>query len=210
MFDTLIKTDFIDPKTLSILREYCDVCEYYINRSYPGLPAENQDNHYFTDKMLLEMGLPPVQPEILRSHSSFHMVEEIGEIFSKIHSACGEIIFEIYKKRTLSINGSGIIRYQPGQSLAYHRDWEDDDKWARDSNRHTIHLSSVFYINDDYRGGEFKMSSQKFGDFRSDIMAIRPPAGSIVFFDALQWHASAPVDSGNKYSSTNFYTLRDM
>jgi Rps23 Pro-64 3,4-dihydroxylase Tpa1-like proline 4-hydroxylase len=54
------------------------------------------------------------------------------------------------------------------------------------------------------------MSSQKFGDFTNDIMAIRPPAGSIVFFDALQWHASAPVDSGNKYSSTNFYTLRDM
>jgi predicted 2-oxoglutarate/Fe(II)-dependent dioxygenase YbiX len=210
MFDTVIRTDFIDSKSLSILREYCDVCEYYINESYGGLPDANPDNCSFTDKMLLEMGLPPAPKEILRSHRTSDMVEEIRAILSKTYSACDEMIFEIYKKRMLSFQGGGIIRYQPGQSLPYHKDWTVGDKWVVERNLPTVHLSSVFYINDDYKGGELKMSSQRFGDFRHDVMSLKPPAGSIIFFDALQWHASAPVKSGNKYSNTNFYTLQDM
>ena len=210
MFDTVIRTDFIDSKSLLILREYCDVCEYYINESYSGLPVDKQGNRSFTDKTLLEMGLPPAPGQVLRSHRHSDMIEEIKIIMLKTYSACENMISETYKENMLSFQGGGIVRYQPGQSLPYHRDWTADDKWVVEKNLPTVHLSSVFYINDDYKGGELKLSSQRYGDFKHDIMSLKPVAGSIVFFDALQWHASAPVKNGFKYASTNFYTLENV
>lgn len=208
MFDTVIRTNLIDNQSLDMLREYCERVDFYINESYGGISEELSERQIsgITDSQLSEMGLPPVPNEVLRSHRYGDMAEEIKEISLNINKLCEEIILDKYNINTTYMQGGDFVRYSSGQSLPYHQDWTVSE-WVIKHNLPTVHLSSVFYINDDYVGGELLFSSSKRSDYSHDIMSIKPVAGTVVFFDALQWHASAPVTNGFKFASTNFYTL---
>jgi predicted 2-oxoglutarate/Fe(II)-dependent dioxygenase YbiX len=60
-------------------------------------------------------------------------------------------------------------------------------------------VSGVFYINDDYEGGEIEFSRQK--------IKIKPSAGSIVMFPSYQpyFHRPLPVVNGVKYMIPFFW-----
>lgn len=210
MFDTLMRTNFVNNETLATLQEYCNKSEFYINESYGGLPS-NEDSGFdgITDKQIEELGLPAVPNEVLRSHRSTDMSDEIREIVSNINKLCEQIILEKYNKKMSYMQGGDFVRYGVGQSLPYHQDWTVSE-WVLKHNFPTVHLSSVFYINDDYSGGELLFSSSKLDGYKHDAISLKPSAGTIIFFDALRWHASAPVASGFKYASTNFYTLENI
>jgi hypothetical protein len=210
MLDTIIRTDFVDEKTLLKLKKYCDVSEFYINESYGGLPIDSFcEADGITDKHIEELGLPAVPNEVLRSHRFNDMEEEVKSIASEINKMCDELILEKYGKKMAFMQGGDFVRYGVGQSLPYHQDWTVSE-WVIKHNLPVVHLSSVLYINDDYSGGELLFSSTKLNNYRHDSVSIKPKAGTIIFFDALQWHASSPVSGGHKYASTNFYTLEDM
>jgi hypothetical protein len=210
MFETIIVTDFMDAGTLSELREYCDKSEFYINESYGGLQGIGaSETDGITDKQIEELGLAAIPNEVLRSHRFTDMSDEIKMIAIKINQMCEEFIYDKYSKKMSYMQGGDFVRYGIGQSLPYHQDWTVSE-WVIKHNLPVVHLSSVFYINDNYSGGELLFSSKKLNNYGQDIMSIKPKAGTIIFFDALQWHASSPVADGYKYASTNFYTLEDM
>lgn len=208
MFDTTIINDLVDESTLSTLTAYCEVAEFYINESYGGVQNDSLVNKEagITDKQIEALGLPAVPNEVLRSHRFNDMSDEIKGIASDINKLCEEIIIEKYKHKMTYMQGGDFVRYSSGQSLPYHQDWTVSE-WVIKHNLPIVNLSSVFYINDDYVGGELLFSSAKRNDYGHDIMSIKPVAGTVIFFDALQWHASAPVENGFKFASTNFYTL---
>jgi len=209
MFDTLIRTNFVNNETLVKLQEYCGKSKFYINESYGGLPIDEATGiDGITDKQIEELGLPAVPSEVLRSHRSSDMSDEIRTITSEINKMCEQVILEKYNMKMSYMQGGDFVRYEAEQSLPYHQDWTVSE-WVLKHNLPTVHLSSVFYINDDYSGGELLFSSSKLNGYKHDIASLKPQAGTIVFFDALQWHASAPVASGLKYASTNFYTLEN-
>ena len=211
MLDTIIRTDFVDTETLLKLQEYCGKSEFYINESYGGLrdnPAIDNE-HGVTDEHIKKIGLPAVPNEVLRSHRVSDMSEEVKSIAVQINKMCEQLILDTYDKKMSYNQGGDIVRYKVGQSLPYHQDWTVSD-WVIKNNLPVVHLSSVLYINDDYSGGELLFSSAKRNEYRHDVMSIKPSAGTIVFFDALNWHAAAPVKDGFKYASTNFYTLEDV
>jgi len=210
MLDTLLKTNFVADETLLKIKKYCSVSEFYINESYGGLPINSfSEADGITDKHIEELGLPAVPSEVLRSHRQSDMSEEIRTIADEINKMCEQIILEKYGKKMAFMQGGDFVRYGAGQSLPYHQDWTVSE-WVIKHNLPVVHLSSVFYINDDYSGGQLLFSSNKRNDYGHDCISIKPEAGTIVFFDALRWHASAPVGSGCKYASTNFYTLDDI
>lgn len=210
MLDTLIRTNFVDNETLVKLQEYCRDSEFYINESYGGLPIDQATGvDGITDKQIEELGFPAVPNEVLRSHRSSDMSDEIRTIASKINKMCEQTILEQYNNKMSYMQGGDFVRYKAGQSLPYHQDWTVSE-WVLKHNFPTVHLSSVFYINDDYSGGELLFSSSKLNGYQHDVASLKPQAGTIIFFDALQWHASASVVSGFKYASTNFYTLENM
>jgi hypothetical protein len=210
MFETIIVTDFMDAGTLFDLREYCDESEFYINESYGGLQGIGaSETDGITDKQIEELGLDAIPNEILRSHRFTDMSDEIKMIAFKINQMCEEFIYDKYSKKMSYMQGGDFVRYGIGQSLPYHQDWTVSE-WVIKHNLPVVHLSSVFYINDNYSGGELLFSSKKLNNYGHDVMSIKPKAGTIIFFDALQWHASSPVADGYKYASTNFYTLEDM
>lgn len=209
MFDTIIRTDFVDKAILFEINKYCDISDFYINESYGGLPKEqNIEADGITDKQIHEIGLPMIPGEVLRSHRFRDMSDEIKSIASNINKMCEVFILEIYKKNMSYMQGGDFVRYGAGQSLPYHQDWTVSE-WVLKHDLPIVHLSSVLYLNDNYIGGELLFSSTKFNNYSHDVMSIKPKAGTIIFFDALQWHASSPVQSGFKYASTNFYTLQE-
>ena len=211
MFDTVISTNFVSSDVLKKLTQYCNDSDFYINESYGGL----QDNdavskaNGITDKQVEELGLPAVPDEVLRSHRFTDMSEDIKSIALKINDMCEQFIFDKYKKKMTYMQGGDFVRYGVGQSLPYHQDWTVSE-WVIKHQLPVVNLSSVFYINDDYSGGELIFSSSKQDGYGNDEISIKPKAGTIIFFDALRWHASTPVSDGFKYASTNFYTLGDL
>jgi 2OG-Fe(II) oxygenase superfamily len=208
VFDTLIRTDVVDSQTLKTIKEYCESVDFYINESYGGIPGEllAQQQTGITDAKLKEFGAPPVPDEVLRSHRFQDMTRTLKEITLNLNKICKEIILEQYGKQTTRLQGESIVRYAPGQSLPYHQDWSISE-YVIKNDFPVVHLSSVFYINDNYEGGELLFSTKRQTEYQHDIMSLKPQAGTIIFFDALQWHASAPVKSGYKFASTNFYSL---
>ncbi len=208
MFDTLIRTDVVDSQTLETMHEYCESVDFYINESYGGIPDEllAQQQTGITDEKLKEFGAPPAPDEVLRSHRFQDMNRVLKEITLKLNKICKDIILEQYGKQTTRLQGESIVRYAQGQSLPYHQDWSISE-YVIKNGFPVVHLSSVFYINDNYEGGELLFSTKRQTEYQHDIMSLKPQAGTIVFFDALQWHASAPVKSGHKFASTNFYSL---
>jgi predicted 2-oxoglutarate/Fe(II)-dependent dioxygenase YbiX len=190
------------------MKEYCESVDFYINESYGGIPADllQQQQHGITDEQLKEHGSPPVPDEVLRSHRFQDMTRSLKEITLNLNKKCKAIIAELYGKQVTRLQGESIVKYAPGQSLPYHQDWSISE-YVIKNGFPVVHLSSVFYINDDYEGGELIFSTQKQTAYQHDVMSLKPQAGTIIFFDALHWHASAPVKSGHKFAITNFYTL---
>ena len=205
MFDTIIRTNFVDSKTLVEITEYLKKSKFYINEGYGDFDKFNSIGG-ITDEQVAEMGMPPVSDGVLRNHGTRNFSDEIRVIVSEINRVCEQLIFDIYDRKMIDMRGGGVARYKNGQCLPYHQDWSITD-WVQKNNLPVVHLSSVFYLNDNYEGGELCFSSKKMGGYTHDIMSIKPQAGTIVFFDALQWHAAAPVVVGEKYAITNFYTL---
>jgi len=210
MFDTVIRTNFVSNEILQKLKQYCDGSEFYINESYGGLQDNSAINKAdgVTDAQLEELGLPSVPNEVLRSHRFTDMNDDVKSIALGINHMCEQLILEKYGKKMSYMQGGDFVRYGIGQSLPYHQDWTVSE-WVIKHQLPVVHLSSVFYINDDYSGGELIFSSSKQTGYGNDEISIKPKAGTIIFFDALRWHASAPVTGGFKYASTNFYTLED-
>ena len=120
---------------------------------------------------------------------------------------------EIYQKLKLCIDdyaqywGINVVYYEAFNFVKYEGAGTHFNIHADHGPAYNCTVSAVIYINDDYVGGELLFSSAKRNDYGHDIMSIKPVAGTVIFFDALQWHASAPIKNGFKFASTNFYTL---
>ena len=139
----------------------------------------------------------------LRSYSvdeSFVYYDLIKKIDEKIEN----YIKAHYFKEVESCVGQSIVRYVENQFIDIHKDWEPKDEWVILNNKKTVHLSSVFYFNDNYSGGDLVFYNNK-----EKYFFIKPKKNCVILFDALQAHSTIPIISGVKYSYTNFYTLKD-
>jgi Rps23 Pro-64 3,4-dihydroxylase Tpa1-like proline 4-hydroxylase len=135
----------------------------------------------------------------------------IGESFAyydfikKIDKKIENHIKAHYSKEVESYTGQSIVRYVEGQFIDIHKDWEPKDEWVILNNKKTVHLSSVFYFNDNYSGGDLVF----YNNNKEKYFFIKPKKNCVILFDALQTHSTIPIISGVKYSYTNFYTLKD-
>ena len=124
------------------------------------------------------------------------------------------IILDIYKKclleyaslNSLDLNDSHIDtgrwlfrEYNPGTKLAPHNDAysyvQDQGKPVRPT------LTILFYLNDDYVGGEI--------DFPDDGLCIKPSAGSVVIFPSEKIHSVLEMSSGKRYMTQTYVYERE-
>jgi len=88
--------------------------------------------------------------------------------------------------------GYTILKYNLDQQYTYHPDW------ACVGDHSKRFMSAVFYLNDDYEGGELEFG---FGE------KIKPEAGDLIFFPSfpLFMHKSLPIKHGTKYAIVTWF-----
>ena len=132
-------------------------------------------------------------PEYLNALSNNNSIKIINTITNSI-SKC----IEIYIKKTNAVPGylPNIINVRKYDTEAYmgpHIDTEDEQDKTRPS------ISLVFYLNDNYEGGQI--------EFQNQNILLKPEAGSIIIFPSISpyYHDPKPVTKGTKYMIPVFW-----
>lgn len=129
---------------------------------------------------------------------------KIMEILSILVERLRPIIEDFYKVKIVP-TGSAIVRWLPGQYQAPHADKElhEGDNAGKPNDFPYYDLASLFYINDDYEGGELYFPLQ-------DII-IKPKKGAAYFFpgDRNFIHGVSVIKSGIRYTSPLFWTITE-
>jgi predicted 2-oxoglutarate/Fe(II)-dependent dioxygenase YbiX len=120
-------------------------------------------------------------------------------ILSKYLNGVVEIVKEIYDTDCFSESGPWIALAKKGGYMNMHCDGTFISN--RDA---TTHFSSVYYINDDYEGGEFNMPVMGF--------KLKPKANSLLIFTHSSHedmaHEVTPVISGDRFVSQGFFAVK--
>ena len=112
----------------------------------------------------------------------------------------------IYKKYAISKSRAKYILIL-GDNILLNKNWDEEltgfinNKNIIISGNKKISISqeSLFYLNDDYEGGEI--------EFRHSGIKFKPKAGSVLFFPSnfLYVHEVYPVTKGPRYALPNWY-----
>ena len=120
--------------------------------------------------------------KILASFISTELSSLIRDIAS-LH--CG------YELETFSSDFVNFFKYETGAELGMHRDVRP----INELNGYDKFSTVIFYINDDFSGGQFNV----FSDNGDIIASISPSAGDVVITSNSVLHESTAVTDGNKY-----------
>ena len=112
------------------------------------------------------------------------------------------------------------------RNINLHQDWDPNSPDVVQHNKPQVHISSISYLNEDFSGGKIKiMETAKninklnneqrelvFEEIKNDLslITITPKIGLTIFFDALNWHITDPIESGTKYCYTDFYSIEKV
>lgn len=123
-------------------------------------------------------------------------------------------LYPLYCQRNLlKIKGGNVLSFYGNRGMDYHqdsvpnKDYPDDPEIGFSPN-----ASAVYYLNDNYEGGEVCFASSKpplpqtpldNAELRN-LFTLKPQPNSCIFFDANLWHWVRPVTNGKRFSSTFF------
>lgn len=107
----------------------------------------------------------------------------------------------LYGKEVLAFKGLSMLRYDSGDAINPHQDFEES---YEDENDFKPIISLILYLNDDYKGGELCIGSQ---DKSEVFLKLKPRPGTAIIFDAKHFHWTEPVISGIRFSYTAFYKI---
>ena len=124
--------------------------------------------------------------------SSEDIPEEISKILSKIFKIAHKKMTFLYKVAVDPIGESkfNIVKFEEGYSMHLHADTMSQAQF---------HLASVYYVNDDYDGGEIS--------FPDHGIKIKPKANSLIIFPGNEdyKHETLKVVGNSRYTSTMFF-----
>jgi len=122
---------------------------------------------------------------------SKEMPNHIVEILSKIFKTAYENFIEMYD---IEIEPTSelfnVVKFEEGYAMHPHADVLSVP---------ALHLASVYYINDDYSGGEI--------NFLDHDLTIKPNANSLILFPGNEnyWHETLKVTENTRYTSIKFF-----
>lgn len=133
--------------------------------------------------------------------------KKIYEYIAPIKEKIDNLIRKIYNCKIIADMGLAVLKYENGSFIDMHRDWEPNDPYVLKYGKQRVDLGCVFYINDDYVGGELMFFNGKYEP--EPYMKIKPNYATCVIFDSSIYHMTAPTTSGTKYSLTIFYQIEE-
>lgn len=132
------------------------------------------------------------QPWGVYRFMSPRMTKDIVSILSKIFEIAYETFVKIYD---VEVEPAGkkpfnIVKFEEGYAMHLHVDTMSVSE---------LHLASVYYINDNYSGGEIR--------FPQHNLTIKPDANTLILFPGNEnyWHETLEVTKNNRYTSTRFF-----
>ena len=127
----------------------------------------------------------------------------VYDIFSFLNKSIQENIEQKFSCRIFKENLNAMIVYTPGSFLPKHIDNVPGQNLPTPNGYPSRDISSTLYYNENYKGGEIFFVNQD--------LKIKPTAGSLLLFpsDEKYIHEVLPVISGIRYSSTNFWCVKE-
>jgi hypothetical protein len=127
---------------------------------------------------------------------------EIRAIIQKLYDRLKPVIEEFFNVK-VTPTGETIVRWLPGQFQKPHADKElhEGSDAGEPNDFPNYDIASLFYLNDDYDGGELYFPLQG--------IQFKPKRGAAYFFpgDMNYTHGVRPVKSGNRFTSPFFWTI---
>jgi hypothetical protein len=119
--------------------------------------------------------------------SDSEKTKNILDIYGKVYNGLKKCLTDyeqLWNLRMEYIEAFNFVKYTPGKYFKVHND---------DGPYYSCTVSAVFYLNDDYEGGELLFNRQG--------ISFKPKAGDLVLFPSTftYEHSSEPIISGNKY-----------
>jgi len=182
-FMTEEEVDFLENAARNIT--IWDVTESHVNENGTVI----YDASYWKDRVATQPSLDKNDPNI---------VPTITKLFDRLQP-----IIEDFFKVKVRPTGQTIVKWNPGQFQLPHADKElhsgPDAGTPNDFPYYDI--SSLFYINDDYLGGELYFPNQQ--------IQFKPKRGSAYFFpgDMNYVHGVTEVQSGLRYTCPFFWEI---
>ena len=152
---------------------------------------------------------------------------DVGRLpMQSYYNALNTFIEKNYNCSIVSSRGKSVARYTKDQNINLHQDWDPNSPDVVEHNKPQVHISSISYLNEDFIGGKIKIAEtvkniNKLNneqrelvseEIKNDLalMTITPKTGLTIFFDALNWHITEPIESGTKYCYTDFYSIEKV
>lgn len=145
--------------------------------------------------------VPLEEEEAEKRNASYFLIEEkntkIYEFFLDINQCINTKLSEVLNKTFINqwdlnkYNSIGeIIKYEKGGVLKPHRDMIHNSQ-------ELYSFSTVFYLNDDFEGGETFFSEKN--------IFIKPQSNSLSIFPSNLWHCSTAIINGTKLVYSSFH-----
>jgi predicted 2-oxoglutarate/Fe(II)-dependent dioxygenase YbiX len=165
--------NFINQEDLKTIQNFCSTLN-----NFKDIPKDNWDNRVCDNAILSQIS--PEVDKILKKYQSNH-----------------KKIIEDFFNLELIDNVPSIVIWREGDIQPPHADKEQLDGSPNLYPKNDI--ASLFYLNDDYEGGEIYFPIQN--------LQIKPSAGSAVFFpgDRFYQHGVTAVESGKRFTCPAFW-----
>ena len=183
--------NFIEHEDLLLVQEFCPLIDEW-NNEQASIYAEDgtclYNADYWNDRQCSDDILKRINPTV-------HTVVDkyILKMQKQVESKFGCIVLP---------RPPVIMRWRPGIEQRPHADKQLND--GRPNAFPTYDLSSLFYYNDDFEGGEIY--------FPQHDIEIKPKAGMAVMFvgDVNYLHGVRMVTSGFRFTTPSFYTVKEF
>jgi len=187
----VIFDDFIEHEDLRLVQEFCPLIDEW-NNEQASIYAEDgtclYNADYWNDRQCSDDILKRINPIV--------------------HAVVDKYILKMQKQVERKFDcivlprPPVIMRWRPGIEQRPHADKQLND--GRPNAFPTYDLSSLFYYNDDFEGGEIY--------FPQHDIEIKPKAGMAVMFvgDVNYLHGVRMVTSGFRFTTPSFYTVKEF
>jgi predicted 2-oxoglutarate/Fe(II)-dependent dioxygenase YbiX len=183
--------DFMTEEELDLLNTFIrtntlwDITETHYNEDGTVI----YDSNYWEDRVATATTLDKADPRISQTiiNMQLRLKERVDEFFN------------VDAKAT----SPAIVRWLPGQLQMPHADKElhEGEHRGKPNDFPYYDIAGLFYINDDYEGGELYFPNQG--------IQFKPKAGAAYFFpgDMNYIHGITPIESGIRYTVPFFWTI---
>lgn len=201
-------SDFLDQDDWQVVSDYCKDTNTVFNFVGHGSPVRWQEHTHSQDnefKYYRSFLISEEEPSHAKKHGDLYKVymqtyidnESISIVLNKMLDKIQNHIEVINNKKVMKESGPWITKMSVGDYMSMHCDGTfivNKDK--------TAEYSIIYYINDDFSGGEFNMPKMGF--------RLKPKANSLLLFsnsfDENMAHEVTEVVSGDRYISQSWFS----